>query len=428
MHCYMDVFLPFQIQIDLSFFDILIDYTLNNTLIMSSFCFTCSTIAPRFKCSSCEYMFCGMRCFKGHKCNEHFNYIKYYKIDIIRKELVQYGESIEVSVFESFKLTGNFDDIHGDITQIEYTPWERSNFHSDMVCSLVNGQPKGSFLGGVIPKASVNLIVSDSKDVDLVDVFKECASRSQFINKSGSLVSYEPISFDKPAHYTTWTQNDIDRLWGVLEMYDSILILTAGNDYRDKFGYTAGTEYFSEFMKHPYIMQRIIIVGNYKPLDHPQSIDIYNDVSKIDDIEQITLENGSEYFKKKVVWNVFKRIYNIDSTERLRIIVAYVKKQHLGTTGEIVSYSAGIARDHFVLVMGTDIYAPHNFGKMKVDKGSSQAAPILTSILALWHNYMRFDSTKTMLRRFKQEYCTSIGNDPEIFGLGEPNIVKMFQL
>lgn len=97
-------------------------------------------------------------------------------------------------------------------------------------------------------------------------------------------------------------------------------------------------------------------------------------------------------------------------------------------SGYIVSAMAGLAKDHFVMVYGQDINSAWSGNGYSIQSGSSQAAPIASGLLTLFHQYknqkMLNINYADLLAEFKK--ATRQLGDPEYFGLGMLDVKKLF--
>lgn len=99
-------------------------------------------------------------------------------------------------------------------------------------------------------------------------------------------------------------------------------------------------------------------------------------------------------------------------------------------SGYIVSARADKARKHFILTYGKDINSAWGPTGYFIGTGSSQAAPITSGLLVLFHQYKTqilkepVPSYQGLLEEFKQ--ATRQLGDPEYFGLGMLDVRKLF--
>jgi subtilisin family serine protease len=301
-----------------------------------------------------------------------FDYIRYYRLQFIDR-----SAAIHISVIESQPLCSHNDPLIAKIRGNVIDETNRSHipgaFHAEMVCSLINGQPTGNFLGGILPNAIVHFFalppnigdVESQLEDQIVAIIEKAVRKSRFINRSGSLSRFYPTEFTNngrdvvPQHYHRWSQNGLDRIAQTLDDFEAFLILTPGNEGTYPIGSPGPTQYLTDFASHKQLMRRVIIIGNLQP----------------------TVKSGS-----------------------------------------IVSYTAGVMRDHFVLVAGTDIYTIGKNCQLETNTGSSEAAPIFTGIFALFVSALR--TTTNALELFKREYTIPIG-DAAFYGLGVINMDKI---
>jgi hypothetical protein len=233
----------------------------------------------------------------------------------------------------------------------------------------------------------------------ILDNIRAAAHMSLIINRSGALTKYFTAEFTDdlkgiiPGGPLKWTKTQVTSLWNILEENDAILIVSAGNrtpNYdgsvsRQFVGFTDETSVFNTWMAlDNRLMQRVLVVGNFRPLSRVRA-------------------------------NKRKRLSDPD----------YVS---LSGLGEIVSYAAGVVKNHFVLVAGVDIYTYGENGDWESNDGSSEAAPITSSLLNLFQEYRQFETYKEMLYMFKNGGYTRTIGDTYYFGLGVPDVQKMFDL
>jgi len=98
-------------------------------------------------------------------------------------------------------------------------------------------------------------------------------------------------------------------------------------------------------------------------------------------------------------------------------------------TGIPISTLAGVAQDDFLLIYGKRILSAWGKNTYTLQTGSSMAAPILSGIVVLLHEYLNQGlhqptSWKEVLHLIKSN-ARKIG-DPEIFGLGVLDMEKLF--
>lgn len=387
---------------------------------MERSCAWCTSKNIAFECAQlCGTVYCSQKCGDNHVTwlgDPHtyhpyatlvsldpeihlFDYRKYYRLDEIQDTLHLLGNGRSIAVVENKDLIrlNVVEWLAGPIYRMKTHTILRDGgstgrfSHADMVCYLINGVyvPSKSFLGGVCPFAVVKLYSLDLLDdvfgtVLILQTLVYAARSAPIINRSGSLTYIEAGGIFRDGEYVKsgyvpWKLEELHTLYTTLEMYDSIIIISAGNDSSRPVGHIKDMEtyFFNQVARElPKLFERMLIVGNFKPLDTP------------------TLEKH----------------------ERTSVL----------EPGEIVSRTAGIVANHFVLVAGTDIYAPGGYqGKMVSDSGSSQATPIMSGLLTLFQEHHTFPTYKVMLAEFKQNY-TKYAGDRELFGLGVPDIDKMF--
>lgn len=354
-----------------------------------------------------------------------FDYISYYGLENVPEK----GEGINVAVLDGSWLMPDPNNIFGKMAkQVDgkgEAAVKTTGFHGIMVSTLINGQPNPAvqFYGGAAPSAVVHLIdISELYDeYDLSTCFEIAVRRAHLILRAGN--------FEHPKH--GWKQADTEKIYQILEKYDALLILTAGNA-GGEIGHTHESQWMNYLVEHEKIMQRVLIVANFRPLPPSEAaigmklmrarilVDTYPGQDKVDNA---ILENMLTTVMNRPLARATIRKWNVTTVQQLND-----KLQRLPyhcEKGKAESYTAGIMHKHCVFVTGCDIHTIGRFGQMESNTGSSESAPIMTGMLARFvQRHKTLQNTHAdVLRLFKQHYCESLGNTA-IWGLGEPNVTR----
>ena len=363
-----------------------------------------------------------------------FDYIIYYGLDRVPEQ----GEGISVVVLDSSWFHPDKHGIFGKMApQVDGNgesarEYSHFNFHGIMVATLINGQPRPDifFYGGTAPKALVHLIdIRDMHDYfDIPTLFSTAAQRGHIIVRSGN--------FQQKQGGKGWTEEDSERVYRILDAQDAILIITAGNDayYQDGIGMTEETQWMHKLVKHPKLMSRVLVVANFEPLgEYEASVGMRmmrarelvgqypgqpEDPVDMGIVEEMLVKVMSRPIARMFIRMKLKYIDNVRQlNDRLR------SRPHFCKKGRIVSYTAGIMRNHCVFVAGCDIYTIGQFGEMRSNDGSSEAAPIMAGMFARFVQQRKTDENTygDLLELFKTHYCEPLGEDQNIWGLGAPS-------
>lgn len=389
--------------------------------------------------------------------NVRFDYVLYYKLDIIKQQ----GQNISISVIDKpwgkpdkFDIFGPMKELAHDGQTLPLQDVKSLDFHGIMCSTLINGRRNDNvnFLGGSAPKSFVYLISSESQITkeDTFIMLSTAAKRSHIISRSGLLQLNQKREIGEEQKQEDWTTNDSLTLLNILEKYDSVLIISAGNDPKSIIGNTVESQWMNQLVLNKSLMRRVLVVANFRPL-HPNIIErdvnyakmrklinkypnsnaneiddaIMIQMAKDNDINPIhmraTLRKTREkYTSLNIPFDVHALNQMLDNVTQYR---------HYSNYGAVVSYEAGIMQNHCVFVAGCDIYAPGRLNKLESNDGSSESTPIMAGIFARFiekHRKGMQDQTYAdILDIFKKEYTKPVG-DAAVWGLGVPNIEKMF--
>lgn len=382
-----------------------------------------------------------------------FDYITYYKLDQVKEQ----GNGVTVSVIDrgwgrpdKLNIFGQMKEFthQGELTDTIAV----TGFHGIMSATLVNGRRNESvgFLGGTAPESFVSLIRIDFTDTKegIFIALATAAQKGRIVSRSGTLQSFKTRELGEELKLEEWTAEHSQRLFNILEKYDSVLFISAGNDFDSVIGSSKSTEWMNRLVENKDLMRRVLVVANFRPLEKNkilldlefskvrQLINLYPDpeAKQIDDeivirlardrklpvpIVRATLRKGRERYTRLDI------PFDIHALNAALNSATYYK--HYSEKGAIVSYEAGIMQKHCVFVTGCDIYAMGGYDKLESNDGSSESTPIMTGIFARFsERYKTPEMTYAdLLDLFKREYTESIG-DAALWGLGEPNINKMF--
>jgi len=366
--------------------------------------------------------------------NVSFDYIAYYGLDRVRED----GTGINVSVLDSTWTKPDALGIFGKMEQLLGPASSSSLFHGIMCATLINGvrNDKVGFLGGTAPGAFVYLV--DIQHAPVFEAIRVASEKSHILSRSGSLQEYTKDTYTRIA----WTHVQAQRLFDILERNDSVLLLSPGNDAFSVIGENPQTRYLEALLEHKALMRRVLMVANMRPLD-PSMLATETALSRIRQLANQTTVDDALVEQQAVAQGIARgRIRAVLRKARERAaylelpfdvdrLNAALKRashyEHYGSEGAIVSYSAGIMRDHCVFVAGCDIYAIGEYGLMESNDGASEATPIMAGIFARFVQRHRKpgQSHADVLELFKRHYCRPLG-DPAHWGLGGPDVDKMF--
>lgn len=305
---------------------------------------------------------------------------------------------------------------------------------------------------GTAPGAHVYLIEhTDVPDVDynqatinMMHALRLGASKSHIISRSGALAH---AGTHWRGEHTSWVRE-------VLDHEDSVLFLSATNIHGtfllDNENWKC--EWLRRMSRDRAVMRRVCIVGNLLPIDarrvHAmvQLQRIHSDLERFDQNARWPINDslGREEYAQllgefghnsQVVRTIFDAAEAAlrDNEPTVRDVREYIQtlipRKMLGPKGAIVSGCAGRLQDDFVTVLGENIYAPGSGGQMRVTAGASMSCALMAGIFARFaeRHKWQYPSYAALLKVFKTEYCRPIG-PRNLFGLGEPDIEKMFGL
>jgi hypothetical protein len=385
--------------------------------------------------------------------NLRFDYITYYKLDQVKEQ----GNGVTVSVIDRGWGRPDKLNIFGQMKEFTHQgelidTKAEAGFHGIMSSTLVNGRRNESvgFLGGTAPESFVSLIRIDFTDTKegIFIVLTTAAQKGRIVSRSGTLQSFKKQELGEELKLEEWTVEYSHRLFNILEKYDSVLFISAGNDSDSVIGSSKSTAWMNRLVENKNLMRRVLVVANFRPLKKNeilvdlrfskvrQLINLYPDpeAKQIDDeivvrlardrdltvpAVRVTLREAREkYANLKIPFDIHALNAALNSA-------TYYK--HYSEKGAIVSYEAGIMQNHCVFVTGCDIYAMGGYDKLESNDGSSESTPIMAGIFARFaERYKTQEMTYAdLLDLFKTEYTETIG-DAALWGLGGPNIKKMF--
>ncbi len=423
---------------------------------------------------------------------ENFKHLDVYGIPELHAKGLT-GKGYSASIIEK-TADPNHPALNGKIEVVEVfgVKDDRSPEHGNHVSALIVGNKTSEFGGGICPDAYGYVVSNDNHVSNQTKRWNECleeelktfeiaAQKSHIINRSGAIGVKYLADRDKEENIRQGLSEDfLDRLSSILEMYDTILVITASN----KTGYLGEetkeygeetTTYLTDLISKPALEKRVLIVGNLTYRSKKESEELEKQINiwdtilleklqhftpngyysgtreKIKNKKKTELENylemggeDSDVYKSYGLYKwIFENYY--DGISSIPNIIENIKKtnqrdktcmpEDRDETGVPLSMKAGTAKDHFILAYGTEIRSAwltiaQKDGNVYENKtGSSQACPITTGILILFHQHLYNNPHKEgswveLLTKFKAS-SRKIG-DPKIFGLGVLDTTKLF--
>ncbi len=462
---------------------------------------------------------------------ENFDFINSYHINNLHKKGIS-GENYEVGILEKGLINhcslNNIQSISGSY-KTDVDP------HANHVAAILAGNrcESGDFKGGVLKNAQlvqapINTYFELKNETqynytdNIIDALEALAKKTKIINFSQSFTDVKRTTWGfSREKFHKFSDEQIERIKNILITNNAVLIKTASNESKYRFGEEDSATYGILQLLKAGLEDYILIVTNLeyvdsqdlknerdfylgmqdlvKILDHKKNEKI--EYHKLGTIMSDYIINTMEYektnsFTKEELVNAIPELYTDSTTlelfmkggdveEGLRkdypkiagFISELVKEinlfitirptisdksqiddltyeeiidsaqkeinnlarlpqgeeQNFENAGKLRTMIAGnneIVQRNFIAAYGTNIYsAGKNFNEFKTDTGSSQAAPIVTGIAVLLHEYLRKENKNISfvdVIKIIKENARQIG-DASSFGRGILDVKKLFK-